>query len=254
MLRCVNIAFRMHEQYLQLNKVQNYSSTERKRWNVNPIEICQHLLGWSDQQLAKIISEDAITANASSVKVNAVWIFNFLLRLEQLITLLSCIVANGCVVENLMDQHRSLTVRLSKCLPRGNYRACFDEEEKQSEGARLAKLDEEKWMTGMPNDLNRLTSDYCSFDIFSDFGSEYGTSTRQIRNYNCSGNYGLQLTSFKNYSRLLIFPRLLYFSNKKALFSFYLDYSICTDNQFCQINFINRKSYLFLANKLFPSE
>lgn len=167
-LRCINLAFDMHGQYLQLSKVQNYSSTERKRWKGTTIEICQHLLGWSDQQLAKIAD-----TNAPNVS-NAVWIFNFLLRLEQLIALLP--PANHdddneleiSSIQNLMDQHRSLTVRLSKCLPRGNYRACFDEEERQSEGARLAKLDEEKWTTGMPNALNRLTSDYCSFDILSD--------------------------------------------------------------------------------------
>lgn len=168
---CINHTFRLYDQFLQMCKAPEYSNAERKRWKGNPIEVCEHLLLWSDQQLAKIVG--GTTASAP-------WIFNFLLRLEQLIQLTLLISptteANNRgddenksdIFQELMVKHRLLADRLAKCLPRTSYHACFDEEEKDVDSARFVKLDKIKWTTGLPKAINQLTNDYCRFDILSD--------------------------------------------------------------------------------------
>lgn len=158
-----NLVLELHDEFIQILKLPEHSaSVERKRWTANPAEICEHLLTWDEKSL-KLLS------GASSAS-NAIWLFNFLVRLEQLIALVP-ISASEDERRRLMEKHRLLSDRLAKHLPRGNYRACFDEEEKANDedvAARLAKMDEVKWQTRLPKALNELTSSYCSSDITSD--------------------------------------------------------------------------------------
>lgn len=156
---CRNMAIATHGEFLQmLNESKNKDASFRRLWDRKPKEICQHLLRWSDHQLRLAYSGSKL------------FIFNFLLRLEQLVALVigQLSECKHSERQDLIDQHHLLTTQLAEYLPRGNYRACFEEETNEDAVGRLTKMDEEKWITGLPKALNQLTNDYCRFNILSD--------------------------------------------------------------------------------------
>lgn len=190
---CRNLVFEIHDEFIQaleqssaqhkVGKVDNVCGP--MQWQLDPIGICDHLLTWDHGSSAYVWNGDGL------------WLFNYLLRSEQLVALIPRTTATkvtaalgvddegkdndkvkadafdpfnafNAIIRGLMEKHRLLSDRLAERLPRGNYRACFDKEEKEDESGRLVKMDEIKWTTGLPTPLNELTNDYCRFNILSD--------------------------------------------------------------------------------------
>lgn len=165
-----NHVLELHAEFIQILKLPEHSvPMEAKRWTSGPMEICEHLLTWEEKSLVRI--SDLVDPHSSF------WIFNFFIRLEQLISLVPVPISGenpnegSDVLQDLMEKHRILANRFFWYLPGTKYHDWFRGEEKinaEATAARLAKMDEVKWITGLPNALNQLTSSYCTPNITSD--------------------------------------------------------------------------------------
>lgn len=165
-----NHVLELHAKFIQILKLPEHSiSMEQKRWTIGPVAICEHLLTFDKKSLVHI--SDLVNRHSSF------WIFNFLIRLEQLISLVPVPISGENpsegfgVLQDLMEKHRTLANRFFWYLPGSTYRSWFETEEKinaDNTAALLEKMDEVKWITGLPNALNQLTSSYCTPNITSD--------------------------------------------------------------------------------------